>query len=225
MKISAQQYRNTVYRGGIVYLYPGRTADYGNATAPNNKSINTNGSTTAGLQEALDYAGQNQCDLHIVGGNEAGGIGGWGGAAVVYNIHSPVLVPPMQGRCISSGAATLNFNGDVGASPGMIFDSMMMGHIDFRATQLVYQGSGPYSLIFRPQLPVPIDGFACIVDSHFFFHVVTGNIWFDNSFAGIAASDFSFNEINSSSLYGILVTSTAIFQFRDCWIKCPHIHN
>lgn len=213
-------------RCGVVTVYPPQTQNGVSVpVAPDGYAIDTTGTVTAGLQEAIDYACAHGYDLDILGGDEATG------GAVGYNIGSNTIEwPTMQGKKIRAGAITLG--GGSGAAPIMRFDSMMMCDIDFSGMQIGGNRTGDM-LVFEPRNPLPKDSPIAIIDSRFHLTTIAGPqagssacVRFKATQAGtgIADSRFSFEEINGCDV-GILIdtpASDADVAFLD--ITAPHIH-
>src|SRR5262245_56148671 len=106
-------------------------------------------SETSGIQEFFDLCDSHGCDGHIEGGTELAT-----GGAVVYQVGHPIVISAMQGKKITTGAITINIDGEaIGSSPGITFNSMMMGEIGIYG-QIVYHGTGD-AVVFRPTTPVP----------------------------------------------------------------------
>src|SRR5437588_5697950 len=143
-----------------VVVYPPATSG-GVATvfAPDGTQVSTTGTTTSGLQEAVNYANSHNFDLHIVGADEASsGSCTQGCGAVVYNINSgsTLSFPAFQGRTITAGTITINCDGS-GSQPCVQFDSCMMCVVDLAASQIVAVDRCGTVLIFKPSNPVPLD--------------------------------------------------------------------
>jgi len=158
---------------------------------PNDETVVVKNSTTCGLQEAIDRAVAENFDLYIAGGDYKN---------KVYHCTTSVIFPPLQGKVIKFGAATINFDGFADPSqPGMVFDSCMNVTMECNA-QIVYHMNGT-ALKFQPQKLLPVDDFVgpTMVASRFHFaaiaHVNTpvafvgkqGNIPKDNTEASCVA--------------------------------------
>ena len=85
-----------VERASLV-LYPN-----GKYALPDGETVVVKGSKTSGLQEAIDRAAKDGFDLHVAGGDYK---------SKVYHCSTSVVLPPMQGKVISFGSATINFDG------------------------------------------------------------------------------------------------------------------
>src|SRR5210317_650683 len=215
---------------------------------PDGSRLSVTGTTTDGLQEAIDYAcgdgtaGSGDYDLYIVGAEAATG------GAVVYNLSTTLAFPAMQGKKISSGAITLNFTSAIGTNPCVTFDSCMMVDVRLQGCQIVNGGTGT-ALVFEPTNSCPLDtNVHQIVDSS--FHITTvvniNNSTQTNangavvrfvptsgthaSNNGIVNSTFVFDEINqentASTTAGIWIQDSAANKsFANNYIKCQHVHN
>ena len=156
----------------------------GTYVLPSGKVVKVPESKTSGLQEAIDRAVAEGLDLFVAGGDYQ---------RRVYRCSVPVVFPPMQGKWIELGAATIDFNGFADPlQPGMVFDSCMNVYFECHA-QLVYHMNGAV-LRFEPQHNLPVDDFVgpTIVASRFRFaaisHVNTPVTFVGNQ-GGIAKDD------------------------------------
>ncbi len=116
----------------------------------------TPGTRTAGWQEAIDRCVATGRDLYVKGG--------WGGRKAIYNVSETIHLPPTQDFRIDGGVYVLNWTGsaDDPAKDLMTIDSTMNGEYHFGI--FVYGGAGA-ALRIRPERPVPIDGFAVVVET------------------------------------------------------------
>lgn len=216
-----QDRRQFYARGGVVRIYPGATQDSGVAVAPSGATIDTSSTLTAGIQEAWDYAIDNNCDFELMGGN-----------GVVYNLHAPLNIAPMQNMRVTFESCTLNFGG--GSSPCITFDSMMGVWLEI-PQQIVNQGTGQ-SIVFKPTNPVPFDNITVIVDNYFHIMAVVNVhspqsavatvalIEFDLSNGSILNNTFYFDELNGSGV-GLYVRNPASTRtFRNNVIQCMDVH-
>lgn len=215
---------------------------------PDGSRLSVTGTTTDGLQEAIDYAcgdgtaGSGDYDLYIVGAEAATG------GAVVYNLSTTLAFPAMQGKKISSGAITLNFTSAIGTNSCVTFDSCMMVDVRLQGCQIVNGGTGT-ALVFEPTNSCPLDtNVHQIVDSSFHITTVvninnsaqangagavvrfvpTSGTHASNN--GIVNSTFVFDEINqentASTTAGIWIQDSAANKsFANNYIKCQHVHN
>ncbi len=116
----------------------------------------TPGTKTAGWQEAIDYCVAQGHDLYVKGG--------WGGRKAIYNIADTIHIPATQDFRIDGGVYVLNWTGaaDDPAKDLMVIDSTMNGEYHFGI--FVYGGAGA-AMRIKPEKPVPIDGFAVVVET------------------------------------------------------------
>lgn len=185
--------------------------------------INTSGSTTSGLQEAINAActgiGTRGYDLEVIGGDLSTG------GASALSCTSSVVWPPMQGKKIRIGAISISWGAGIGASTGMSFNSLEM--VDFEASgcQLVYHGSG-IALDFHPTSGTPLDGLVAIIDSNVRFTTVGGDGTIVVRFRpGISNSTFDFAEINSGSVsIQVDTPSSMAAGFNNNTVRCMHVH-
>lgn len=219
-----QDRRQFYARGGVVRIYPGATQDSGVAVAPSGAIIDTSSTLTAGIQEAWTYAIQNRCDFEVMGGNN-----------VVYNLHTSLVILPMQGMRVTFGCVTLNFTNGVGSSPCIIFDSMMGVWMEI-PQQIVNQGTGP-GILFKAVNPVPTDLATVIVDSYFHIMCVANihdpqsavatvpAIKFDLSIGSVLNNTFHFDELLGNGI-ALLVANPAVDRvFRNNKIQCMDMHD
>ena len=200
--------------------------------APNGVQISTSGTTTSGLQEAINYATNNGFNLKVYGG---------GTTTVDYGLlyaTTTIVFPPMRCMTIEFEGVHLECNPTTASSPGVTIDSCMI--VDFKFNgEIVYSGTGD-ALIFRPITGPGVDPLINIVDSRFYIATVvttgsaTSCVKYDISSSNITNSYYQFSEINANddgsgtatTTYGIRVigndVSSNLFQFNH--IVCPHIH-
>lgn len=224
---------NAAADGGILTLRPDQILVY-----PDGSTLDVSSTTnTAGVQELIDEAVSGGYDMHITGGEESSTGGG-----IVYNINQSVVFPAMQGKRITSGAVTLNINSNVGANPGIVFDSTMLVDVDING-QVVYWGTGD-AILFRPVNPVPVDNMVTIVDSRFriLATVQLGNTT-NNAAVNLVGDQgaitnnvFDFHEINDGD-WGIIVAtpnhevarnrfySAHVHNQSNTSVKVGHVHN
>ena len=143
----------------VLVVYPN-----GKYVLPGGDTVIVEGSKTSGLQEAIDRAVKDGFDLYVAGGDYKGR---------VYQCSTSVVFPPMQGKVVKFGAATINLDGFADPSqPGLIFDSCMNVFVECNA-QIVYHHKGT-ALRFEPRRNLPVDDFVgpTMVASTFHFAAV-----------------------------------------------------
>lgn len=128
---------------------------------PDGSTLSTTGTTTGGLQEAINYANNNGYDFFLHGG----GIEATGTATDigVINLSSSLTIPACQNRSFEFRSVTLNFTSALGSNAGLIFNSFMMMDFDFRG-QIVYAGTGN-AVDFNSSNAVPLDNVVTQIDS------------------------------------------------------------
>jgi hypothetical protein len=193
---------------------------------PDGFFLNVAGSTTCGIQEAIDFAALNGCDLFISGGVETG-VGG----PVIYTCSSPIYLPPLQGFTLETGSITIYFTPEVGTSHGLNIDSCMLVNLSFRG-QIYYEGDG-FGVSFRATGRLPLDPETVITDSSFRFGAVAlkagrregGGVCFHTDTGGTVNNTFEFDEINGGGV-GVLVGSPGDQKaFARNRFTCMHVHN
>lgn len=227
------------YAGTVMVYPPTAYAGDGLVFAPDGTQISTAGSTTSGLQEAIDYACDNGYDLYVSGGGDHSIDSRQG--AVVYNIDTGVTLafPPMQGKTVRFGACTLNFSGaSTDTADCVTFDSCLLVYVYFPGQ--IVSGRGGAMVRFFPETSLSLDLVAgtTIADSEFFIaHTVaipdeaaasTECVVFDNStsnVSGMTNARFHFVELNAGTSTGLLITTpsgTTSFSQND--ITVQHLH-
>ena len=153
--------------GLVKYLRTGAGTDAVQFTiiTPDGSTVNTSGTTTEGLQEAINYANNNGFDFYCAGGGiEADGTATDVG---VISCSTTLQIPACQNRSFVFKSVTLNFDknqtGGMRTDAGLKFDSFMMMDFDF-AGQVGYHGTGN-AVEFDPVNNVPLDGSPAQVDS------------------------------------------------------------
>jgi len=117
-----------------------------------------------------------------------------------------LVIPPLQGKKITVGAATFNFASSVGAAPCLQFDSMMMVEFKFSG-QVVCWGTGS-AINFGPRGLVPVDKMKTITSCRMSFVAVvcqyshSACVQFVITDASIIGNHFEFVEINGASSPG-----------------------
>lgn len=114
----------------------------------------TPGTRTSGWQEALDFCAAQARDLYVKGG--------YGGRRAIYHIETTVRVPPAQDFRFDGGVYVVNFRGPDPTEAAFVIDSAM--NCEYHLGIIVYGGMGA-GLRVRPERPVPIDGFAVVVET------------------------------------------------------------
>lgn len=200
-------------------------------TAPDGSVINTTGTTTSGLQEALNYAALNNYNLRVIGGVVSSG------ATAQLITRSTIVFPPMFACRMSFESVSVLAYPNTPSDPGAVFNSCMQ--VDFYfAGQFVYGGTSS-AIVFAPSTPHAVDPLIGIVDSRFYISGIAmagpanadSCISFQCGNYPITTTTFSSNEINGNDgslveqvTYGIKVSYTGGGGFQYNNISCPHIH-
>lgn len=118
---------------------------------PDGSFLSTTGTTTSGLQEAINYACNNGLALFVVGE----GVRNATGTQPVYiECTTGIVMPPVQHMMFHLLNVTVNLTPAV-TGTGWLFNSFMM--LDFVLTgQIVYAGTGA-AVRFDPTTHVPLD--------------------------------------------------------------------
>lgn len=133
---------------------------------PDGSFLDTTGTTTMGLQEAITYAIGNGYDL-IVEGGAVKGTAPSGVDGSIIHCTTAISFPPIQKGYVSIRGTTINFDGSPAGSPYAInFDSMMMARIEFPGSQIVaYASAYAGAVNINPVTALPIDNVAVVTDS------------------------------------------------------------
>lgn len=164
---------------------------------PDGSFLPAGGSSTQGLQEAIDFASQNGFALKVHGG----GIADINGQDVsIIQCVGPIIFPPLQGAKIDIHA-TINFAGNGGA---LAFDVDSLMSTDFNIYgQIVCGAQWSNGVRFKPRNPLPQDPNGPVITSstvRLASVVMLGGtgvcIDLDASEGGISSNDFLFIEPN-----------------------------
>jgi hypothetical protein len=214
-------------------LQPGSTGTW-NVFGPDGSIIPTTGTTTAGLQEAINYATTYGYNLHVIGGP---GVGSPGTSYGLIFCSSPILWPPLRAITVVMEGVHIIFTSAV-TGTGMSFDSMDECDINI-VGEIVYQGNGS-AVAFAPRTPVPVDGGIFIDASRVHISAVVTNggspmscISFNPTFSSISFLDFSCDEVNGAGaqnqgavgLFGVeVINPQPNTSFEQNIIKLGHVH-
>ncbi len=203
---------------------------------PTGGVIPTIGTTTNGLQEAINYITTYGYNLEVIGcttppypGNQFG----------IIFCSTGLVFPALRTTTIRMVGVHIIFTSAV-TGAGITFDSMDEVDIQING-EIVYQGNGN-AVSFRPVNPVPVDGGTFIDASRVHIDAIATNggnpnccVIFDTSAgaASISFLDFSCNELNGAGaanqppvcLYGVLVGNPqANTSFEMNKITLGHVH-
>lgn len=224
----------------VMVRKPNSTTDW-YVFAPDGTQVSTVGTTTSGLQEAINYALANGYGLDVIGGATSKDPGGidhgfiWCSTGVVF--------PPMRTTFIHMEGVHLIFPEAVGSSPGVTFNSCMEVTVDMRACEIVYYGTSS-ALRFAPVAVTPVDPQVAIGDSEFAIGsvVTVANtagtntpyvVHMDCTQGPIQGAKFSFAELNGNGavgqpacgIFGVIVQAAATGSgFLGNVIEARHIH-
>lgn len=203
--------RCRLHYAAVVVIPPSSGTGNGTVLLPDGSLLNVSGSATAGLQEALNYAANWGWDLFVYGAGKYSSSGN-------YNLHAPLVFPPLQGKT----AHFLNVNLDFGPSvtnAAFIFESSMM--VEVELTGRIYAPFANSAVRFSPRSPVPLDGLILgihgIVDSRFQFQETVAKnygFYFDPSGAA-SVTNSSFGIGQTSNTWGFNVGSCARCIFEN----------
>ena len=131
--------------------------------------LNTTGTTTEGLQEAIDYITEYGYDLYVYGSpvappNFPPPYASFNGQepAIMF-LDSGITFYPLQKGVIKILDVTLNFNGGV-TGAAITFDSIIIADIDFSGSQIVC-ATALTGVLFKPTNYLPNDAAAGVVIS------------------------------------------------------------
>ena len=178
-------------------------------------ALNTTGTTTEGLQEAIDYATQYGYDLYVFGGpvkppNFPPPYDSFNGQepAIMF-LDSGITFYPLQKGVIKILDVTLNFNGGV-TGAAITFDSIIIADIDFSGSQIVCAAAAT-GVLFNPTNYLPNDSAAGIVISDCRIKlcavvVPAGStcVSIDCTTGAFIGVDLNISELNGGA-YGVLV--------------------
>ena len=199
--------------------------------APDGTTVSIAGSTTDGLQEAINYCSTNGHNLYVSGGScTSGGVN-----VATISCTTGIVWPPMQGKTIRFDWCTVNFSSAV-TGTGMFFDSCMMVSFWFSG-QIVYVGNGN-AITFTPTNNVPLDAVKGVLDSRFYLNTLAviggtnpAGINFDSSLGPITGNRFEFIEINGANgatVYGrhgiVIGSSVSADGIISNHFSCRHLH-
>jgi hypothetical protein len=233
---TAQQVRESleIHKNRCVMMIPSLTT-YGEweVYAPDGSLLDITGTTTQGLQEAIDYACEFAWGLIVRGRGSEGNNGGSPSFdPSVITCSSTVTFPVNmgQGKVFWFDAVTVAFPAaGIGANDGFKIQDAVMCQVYFNG-QIGYEGTGA-ALRFKPAVGA---GAQTIVDSRFYFQTLaytgngsTGCIWEVPGGTNIGGNTFEFSEVNGSSVantVGLKVIGSATNLFQGNYIAADHLH-
>jgi len=192
---------------------------------PDGTVLTTTGSTTQGLQEAINYACEHGFDLKVSGGQVCHKNGQ---NPAIIMCTSRLVIPPLELANIEVGA-TLNFCGPSPQAEAVIFDSIMASRIIFSGQIVVSAGWG-CGVKFKPRTELPCDQNGPIITAskiNLPSVIMTGGtgvcIDFDAQLGGISGNIFEILEPNNGAI-GIRVTASATTLFDGNHLVIREIH-
>ena len=201
--------------------------------APDGTLVSTSGSTSSGLQEAINYACLDPGGFDLLvhgGGDQADQTPPSFGASCAYLVDGTLDIPAVQGKRITFDAATIAFGG-ITAEPCIRFDSFMMFHWAMHGGQVATTGRTGNLVLFDPRNPVPLDGTIGCIDSSVEFCAIAGiaagaaQVRFRANTGDLSNLTFFANEINAGNTAIQIDTPTGgVLSVGYLRIICPHIH-
>jgi hypothetical protein len=177
--------------------------------------LNTTGTTTEGLQEAIDYITEYGYDLYVYGSPVAPPnfpppyTSFNGQEPAIMFLNSPITFYPLQKGVIKILDVTLNFNSPV-TGAAITFDSIIIADIDFSGSQIVC-ATALTGVLFKPTNYLPNDAAAGVVISDCRIKlcavvVPAGSICvsIDCTTGPFIGVDLNISELNGGA-YGVLV--------------------
>ena len=178
-------------------------------------ALDTTGTTTQGLQEAIDYITEFGYDLYVFGSpvappNFPPPYTSYNGQepAIIF-LDSPITFYPLQKGVIKILDVTLNFNSGV-TGAAITFDSIIIADIDFSGSQIVC-AAATTGVLFNPTNNLPNDAAAgkVISDCRIKLCAVVmpagGNcVSIDCTTGSFIGVDLNISELNGGA-YGVLV--------------------
>lgn len=183
----------------------------------NGSTLSVTGTSTLGIQEAVNEANTTFKNVRITGGKDSGG------SQFQYHIGSGgVVLPALQGFTFELENALLI---STNSTATLTIDTCMMCNFELKG-QILNDGTG-YPIRFNPTSSKILDNFAAIIDSNFFITTVAGQssanrVQFDCINAGCTRNTFVFGEVNGGN-NGIVIPSTGIFAENKLF--ADHLHS
>lgn len=130
----------------VVVIPPQDGSAYGTVILPDGSTLDVQGSNTAGLQEAINYAADFGWDLFVYGAGTYSATG-------TYSLSAPLLFPALQGKVVRFNNVDLEFGSQI-TDAAFVFDSCMMVDIEltgrinapFAAIGVRYQAASGFPL-------------------------------------------------------------------------------
>jgi len=196
---------------------------------PDGLEIDISSSTTDGLQEAIDYANDNEYNLYVYGG----GASTDGEDHAVITCTTPIDVPVLRLKVFVLDSVTVDFPSSIGANYGFDFDTCILSTFYLNG-QIVYAGTGD-AVYFDPRTADPVDSVTAIESSMFYIGCVSHSgtaannkacVRFRPSSGYIQGNVFTFGEIQAggNTDRGIFVSvSDATSSFLGNIVQISHV--
>lgn len=221
----------------VLMVQQGGTSQYAWVVyLPNGTILNTSGSTTDGLQEAIDYAIEYGYNLHITGLMIIPG--SWpppfnptinpGIGYGTINYSTPIKVPAIQGGKWRFDSLTFNYTG--AAETTWTWDSTELFELESIGCQWVGStGIGQPLMLWQPTNPWPQDPYGPAIESCSFrmgAFAQTGEgvcVRLDAANAPVNNSYFDFGELNGGG-FGLVIYGGTHGVAQNI-IRCPFVHS
>lgn len=211
----------TVDGGNDPVMDPATWVVYG----PDGNLVSTVGTTTMGLQEAIDYAATTGMDLLVLGGT----LLPTSQDPSIISCTDTIFFPPMQKGVVTFQSVTIN----IGGTPdvGIQFDSTMAFDFQWRGGQLVCGADTEIGMLFKPQNELIFDPAGPVITASRFqvpstvmLHPDGICVRFDPDLANIGDGNvFEFVEPNGGA-YGVQVLGDASNVFAGNTVRVYGAH-
>jgi hypothetical protein len=215
----------TAFAIGVVSMFPSQNQGSAawNVIDPFGNAISTAGTTTQGLQEAINAALNSGWGLVINGF----GIQGSNGLQPIFiNCTTAITVAAAQIAFVDIRNCTINFTAAV-TGDAITFNSLEMAKIAIHA-QIVYAGSG-YAIRVKPTTGTPLDHNIAASPITMEIHTIAaiggaaaGCIAFDMTSGPVLNDEFRFVELNGGAVGIDIVNPT--HPFEQNIIRTTNIH-
>ncbi len=198
--------------------------------APDGTLVSTVGTTTDGLQEALNFAATNKFDLYVVGGTNSAG-NGFG-----FSCTTSITIAASQQKTFVFRDVTISFTAAIGAASAIKIDSLGNVDIAMPGVVIVSAGTGPV-VEFAPTLATPQDGVIGLYASRIRLGAVVPPIGAaatagqpaikftppGSGTTGIRGNIFEIDEINGGDI-AVQVIDAAVSLFAQNQVRVGWVH-